>query len=161
LACSMAPSASCPGCAQRGTRMASPASIHTSPRRRWFASSRSRSARGLHSAGREAALPSARERQVRPPGRGAPPPEHRGRILFPKKSGFGVPHGCDGGPRSTGPGSNWVKTWGWAFLFRDAAGKSQDATGAGETVCSLVGSDGNSVNSSIVSMHRQGIGPFV
>jgi len=23
---------------------------------------------------------------------------HRGRILFPKKSGFGVPHGCDGGP---------------------------------------------------------------
>jgi hypothetical protein len=39
--------------------MASPASIHRSPRRRWSASSRSRSARGLHSAGREAALPSA------------------------------------------------------------------------------------------------------
>jgi len=64
-------------------------------------------------------------------------------------------------PRSTGPGSNWVKTWGWAFLFRDAAGKSQDATGADETVCLLVGSDGNSVNSSIISMQRQGWVSFV
>ena len=37
--------------------------VHEWPRR-WFASSRSRSARGLHSAGREAALPSAPERRV-------------------------------------------------------------------------------------------------
>jgi len=77
------------------------------------------------------------------------------------------PFASAGRPRSTGPGSNWVKTWGWAFgrcrevagrhrRRRDAAGKSNEARGADKTVCSLVGSDGNSVNSSIISMHRQG-----
>jgi hypothetical protein len=59
-------------------------------------------------------------------------------------------------PRSTGPGSNPAENMGVGLSFRDAAGKSQDATGADETVCSLVGSDGNSVNSSIISMNRQG-----
>jgi hypothetical protein len=52
--------------------MASPASIHASPRRRCSASSRSRSARGMQSAGREPALRLRRK---------CPPPEHRGRIF--------------------------------------------------------------------------------
>jgi len=85
--------------AQRGTRMASPAQF-----------THLRAAAGLLPAAqdrreactRQGAKPPCRLRRKdrsRPsPGRGAQPPEHRGRILFPKKSGFAVPYRCDGGP---------------------------------------------------------------
>jgi hypothetical protein len=98
--------------------MASPASIRASSRRRCSASSRSKSPRGLQSAGREPALR---------PRRKCPPRSIEAEFYFPKNLDLESRTDAMVAPIHW-PASNRGENMGVGLSFRDAAGTPQNAT---------------------------------